>query len=179
VTDPKFSYKEIFPISKIKDMKKSIIIFNGLLLVLFLLSCQGQKVKKNKGVVNQVSDTSSNVIDSIEIWPFEIKRKTMYSVLPDSLGGKKAKGIAGLSVNINEKGKVEFFTIIKLSIIKGDRQLIDFCCGNSAFVARKDYPSNILRYYPFFEKYVDSLKIVPFKGGKPKRKNIFDFMIRF
>lgn len=164
-------------------MKKSIIIFNGLLILFFLFSCQGQKVKKNIGVVNQVSDTSSdtstNVIDPIEIWPFEIKRKTMYSVLPDSLGGKKAKGIAALSVNINEKGKIEIFTIIKLSIFEGERQIIDFCCGNSAFVARKDYPSNVLRYYPFFEKYVKSLRIVPVVGVKPKSENIFDLMVRF
>ena len=99
--------------------------------------------------------------------------------MPDSLGGEKAKGMAALSININIKGKIEFFTIINLSIVEGERQIIDYCCGNSAYVARKDYPSKVLRYYPFLEKYVNNIKIVRVIGVKPKNGNIIDFMVRF
>ena len=147
--------------------------------MVFLFSCQEHRVTKNERVVNQDSDYSSNVIDIFEPWPFQIKRKTMYSVLPDSLGGKKAKGMAALSVNINEQGKIKIFTIIKLSIFEGEKQIIDFFGADSAFKLKKDYPSNVLRYYPFFEKYVNSLKIVPVEGVKPKSDNVFTFMVRF
>ena len=156
-------------------MKKLIITFIGMLL---LFSCQGQIVKKNKGLVKQDYDSSAHVIDPIDWWPFEIKRKTMYAVLPDSLGGKKGKGMSVLSININEKGTIEIFTIIKLSICEGKRKIIDYW-GGSYFRTRKDYPSNVLRYYPFFEKYVNSLKIVPIVGVKPKSENIFTVVVRF
>jgi len=160
-------------------MKNIIIKFIGVLLLIFLFSCQEHIVKKNERVVNQDSDYSSSVIDIFDPWPFVIKRKTMYSVLPENLGGKNAKGMAVLSVNINKQGKIKIFTIIKLSIFEGERQIIDFYGLDSPLKLKKDYPSNVLRYFPFFEKYVNNLKIVPVVGVEPKSDNVFTFIVRF
>lgn len=155
--------------------KLNIIIW----ILSLLLSCQGQ-IKKNQGKANgTLLDTSIINIDPIEPMPYVVERDTMYHSLPDSLGGKEVNGMAVLKLNINKDGKIQDFSIIKLSIFKNEKEIINYWCNTCGFLPKKDYPSNVLRYYLYLKAYVDSLKITKAINIRPKQENIIYKTLRF
>lgn len=156
---------------------------NKLIIIIWILSlslsCQGQINKKEDKSNGTLSDSSIGIIDPIEPMPYSIERDTMYHSLPDSLGGKQVKGLAVLMININKYGKIQDFRIVKLTLYKNEKEIINFWSGTSYSLAKKDYPSNVLRYYSFIKSYVDSLKITRANNIKPKQKNIIYKILRF
>lgn len=157
-------------------MIKLLNVFN--LLILSLLSCCGQTKKNCNILIDSDSVYSQKIIDPVEPMPFEVQRKSMYLNLPDNLGGKNAKGISVLKLIINREGQISKFIIIKIFIRKGGKEIINYW-NDSENQDYQSYPPNVLKFYSFFKKYVESLKIMSDKRIVPQSVNVLYIPVRF
>ena len=120
---------------------------------------------------DQTNSKSSSFIDEM---PFNIKRKHMFSILPDSLGGKEISGFAVLNLKINSAGKLDGIGITKL-IIKD----IDYLNTASSETVISEYPQEVFEYYGFLLDYSRGLTIVKDNTVDPQGINYLALMVRF
>lgn len=152
------------------------------LLIIFLLgvgsySGCGQADSLKKDIV--LSDTGL-LVDPVEVMPFIIERENQYIQLPDSLGGNILSGLAFLTLYIGEDAKVQKFTIIRLDLRQGEKEIVDYLNTKSgSSIKENDYPDEIKKYYKFFVGYIESLKIVPVPDSKPRELTLMNLLIRF
>lgn len=138
------------------------------LIVLFfnLIACKSQNV-------------GNEVVDPVYPSCYKVLRDNPYVALPDSLGGKKYKGIAFVEGIVDDSTlQVTNVRIMKLRLetING-RNYIDYYHGIDS-VSSKSVIFMTQQYLPFFKYYLNTLKIEKIKGGDP-RSNIITLPIRF
>ena len=102
--------------------------------------------------------------------------------LPDTLKIKNyTNGLAVISVNLNNTGKVTGFNIMKLSIKSSSGKGIEFYQVNREIQKANFYPAPVRRYYPFLLTYVSRMIISRKKETNTpiKPDNYFSVIVRF
>lgn len=151
------------------------IIYYLIFITFIAYSSCCQTIVKNK--MKDKVDTSEYLIDPIEEMPFVIERENIYSVIPESLG-KKLSGFAGLRLYISNKGIMENFELVKLSLDKDGTSFIEYQHKKFGFFKMETYPKDIQKYYQFLENYVKKLKVRQVTGVIP-RSVILNLLVRF
>ncbi len=143
--------------------------FQVVIIILIFHSCVGQERKK-----------ADEIIDPIEIVPFDIRRDSIFLPLPDSLTAKNVTGLAALEIFINRTGKVEGFNIIRFSLMLKKEVLINFFESSSMNIKDKgSYPEQMQPYYLLLTDYVENIEIVKRQEVIPKEINRLTILVRF
>jgi hypothetical protein len=128
----------------------------------------------------KAQENNNKTIDPVKPSPYKVLRDNPYVVLPDSLGGEKYKGFAFVEGQIVDSTlKVIHVRIMKLKLQTTEGEnYIDYYYGidstnNSGDIKKTN------QFLPFFEEYLNSLKIDRVEGVKPENSNIITLPIRF
>jgi hypothetical protein len=112
--------------------------------------------------------------------PFSVKfEKTL--IVPENLRKTAFQnGLAVLSINLNNKGKVQGFNIMKISLKDSLGKGLEFSQGNRIIQKTEFYPDDVKLLYPFFSNYVSRMVIKRKKDLKIKIKkhNYFSVLVR-
>ncbi|MDR6563504.1 MULTISPECIES: hypothetical protein [unclassified Arcicella] len=124
------------------------------------------------GQVSKTDSIAEVIIDPIEVFPFNIKRKSVYVNLPDKL---KGTGLGVIKLHVNNIGKILRIDIQKLKIQLNNGKNISFSNVDSS----SNYPPQIQAYYYYLKKYVGQVKIAPATTIKPPNKSFVYLLVRF
>jgi hypothetical protein len=153
---------------------KSLINIIIIILALLTFSCYGQK--NNSSFITK-NGAITEIIDPIENIPFSIKRDSVYTKIPDSLGINQ-KGFTVLELFINDKSKIKKIQILRLYVKSNDSVFIDYTQDLQNMKHETNIPMNIQRYYPFLEEYIKTIKITNTSKNTPKLSKM-SLMVRF
>lgn len=128
----------------------------------------------------KAQEKNNEIIDPVKPSPYKIIRDNPYVVLPDSLGGGKYRGFAFVEGQIVDSTlSVTHIKVMKLNLQTADGQsYIDYYYGIDS-TDNKENIDKVKQYLPFFEKYLNSLKIEKIEGVDPKGSNIITLPIKF
>ncbi len=124
------------------------------------------------GQVSKTDSIAELIIDPIEIFPFNIKRKSVYVNLPKKL---KGSGLGVIKLHVNNIGKILRMDIQKLKIQLNNGKNISF----SNVDASANYPPQIRAYYYYLKKYVGQVKIAHATTTEPPNKSFVYLLVRF
>lgn len=144
------------------------IIFT-LLIILCAFNCLGQ-VKDVQKYENDSISQSTLAVDPIIQMPFNVDKRFLHIILPESLGGIKAKGRALLTVFINKNGSFKYLVLNMVNVIRPNKEPIAWDNFSGVSRLQVHYPPVIKKYYYFFEKHIKSLKFTT-TGQKAKQIN--------
>ena len=117
------------------------------------LGCQNGATTQGK------AEQQDDIVDPVIKMPYTVEEHNPNVTLPDSLS-KSGKGNAVLNVFINEKGKVEGFNLIFLRLINNDLDTLKHYKYAKHQLQSNDYSEEIRKFLPFFNDYIDGLRIV-------------------
>lgn len=146
-------------------MHKLLLIISA--IIINLSACKAQ-------------ENNNKTIDPVKPSPYKVLRDNPYVVLPDSLGGEKYKGFAFVEGQIVDSTlRVIHVRIMKLKLQTTEGEnYIDYYYG----IDSTDNSGDIKKmkpFLPFFEDYLNSLKIERVEGVKPENSNIITLPIKF
>lgn len=146
-------------------MHKLLLIISA--IIINLSACKAQ-------------ENNNKTIDPVKPSPYKVLRDNPYVVLPDCLGGEKYKGFAFVEGQIVDSTlRVIHVRIMKLKLqTKEGENYIDYYYG----IDSTDNSGDIKKmkpFLPFFEDYLNSLKIERVEGVKPENSNTITLPIKF
>jgi hypothetical protein len=146
-------------------MHKLLIIISA--IIINLSACKAQ-------------EKNNETIDPVKPSPYKVLRDNPYVDLPDSLGGEKYKGFAFVEGQIADSTlKVIHVRIMKLKLQTTEGgTYIDYYYGIDSTNNAGDI-KKMKQFLPFFEEYLNSLRIERVEGVKPENSNIITLPIKF
>lgn len=123
------------------------------------------------------AQVNKEIVHPMEPSPYKFLRDNPYVDLPDSLGGETYKGFAFVEgVIVDSTLRITNVKVMKLKLQKTDGEgYIDYYIG----IDNEEEVKKMKQFVPFFEEYLNSLKIVRIKGVEPSRNNIITLPIKF
>ena len=161
-------------------MTYSFIIFSIIILyTTIFLNCDTKNIRNSGGEVEKDSTIipSDTIIDYFPSKPPHIKKHPDNN-LPDSLGGKSVKGFAVIRAQMDARGKIIIFKIVKFKLQdERDHILIDYLDLSKKNTIK--YPENISKYKSWISRYVESIEFEINENSKFEDINSIIFMIQF
>lgn len=146
-----------------------------LIIIALFFSCSRQDKKETVEVIKEPS------LDLLAPkMPFILDRESIWTSLPDSLGGSNCNGRAGVTVYLDSSKYLMGFVIQKLEIIDEDGDtVINFLNIEIPIKPIMSYPTELNMYYKFLDSYIKDLDYARDEKITPKEINKISFLIRF
>ena len=115
------------------------------IFIVFLIStncCQGQDNSDSTCLLSPM--------------PFRVKGFNPDFKLPDSLSRGRT-GVAVLEIFLSDTGKPRGFNLVFIKLSGGNTNELTFYTYSSKILEKKEYPDDVQRFLPVFNKYISRL----------------------
>ena len=127
----------------------------------FVVACQAQK----------------NGSSYQERSPYLVERSSENISIPTSLVSDIGKGYAILAIYINNS-VIDAFGVKKVSILDNkENTLVKYINSSDSVMTKEEYPKEVQLLYPYFERYVSSIRVEKNPYAKQKDNYIFNFKV--